>query len=173
MGRKRKPPPDNLAPGGWAKRPTEGAKHGLTSGRLPFGASYITRMCGRLERALEDDVRSRKGRITLYDVTLIQTAMRWEKHSQLAQRWLRMHLDDLSPDQRITFSKECALASERRDLALAKLGIAKGAVEVMSRSLYDIPVGDESSSDEPSEIDEKAPSSPSNGRKRMFGSQDT
>ena len=65
-------------------------RHGLTVGRLPKGAAYIARETAKFRGALERAVMDKTGGdVSLVDAAAIQTAIRWERHALLAQRWLR------------------------------------------------------------------------------------
>ncbi|MDA1054229.1 MAG: hypothetical protein O3C40_27600 [Planctomycetota bacterium] len=99
-------------------------RHGLMAGKLPKGASYIELESERLRTALEDAVVNRTGgEISLHDAAVIQTAIRWERHALLAQRWLRNEAETLTPDQRLAFSRDVARASAERDKCLKALGL--------------------------------------------------
>ena len=64
-------------------------RHGLTAGSLPAGCTYIRRESNRLRCALEDAVIELRGEVGLADAAAINSAVRWERHAMLAQRWLR------------------------------------------------------------------------------------
>lgn len=98
-----------------------GTRHGLRAGKLPKDARYIEIQMNLLRRQIEATVIEAKGEISLTDAAFIQTAMRWERHAALAQRWLTKQYDELSPDQRLHFSREIARASAERDKAIANL----------------------------------------------------
>lgn len=66
-----------------------------------------------------------KGEVSLMDAANINTAVRWERHALLAQRWLRHNAHEMTHDQRLAYSKEIANASSNRDKALRELGIDK------------------------------------------------
>ncbi len=99
-------------------------RHGLRAGRLPRGASYVKRETDALRRIIEDAVaESNDGSVTLYHAALVQSVIRWERHGMLCQRWLRLESDQLSADQRVSFSREVARASSERDKCLRELGL--------------------------------------------------
>jgi hypothetical protein len=100
-----------------------GLRHGLQSGRLPKGCKYIEVRLNCFRRQLEDAVIAVKGELGILDSANIQTAIRWERHGMLAQRWLRLQADELKPVEQLTFSREIARASTERDRALALLGL--------------------------------------------------
>ncbi|MGE0760613.1 MAG: hypothetical protein AB7O38_26615 [Pirellulaceae bacterium] len=111
-------------------------RHGLTAGTLPKGAAYIARSTGQFRTALEGAIVERKGEISLHDAAVIQTAIRWERHALLVQRWLRRELADLSPDQRLAFSRDVARASAERDKCLKILGLDRDARSDIFDALY-------------------------------------
>ena len=97
-------------------------KHGLSAGKLPKGASYVMRMTSRLSESLEAEALEVRGRLGVYELACINSAIRWERHALLCQRWLR-EAEDLTPDQKIAFSREIARASSERDKSLKALGL--------------------------------------------------
>src|SRR5262245_27058537 len=96
-------------------------RHGLKAGQLPADAKYIEYRMNNFRRQLEAAVLEAKGEISLSDAATVQTALRWERHGCLAQRWLTKQYDELKPEQRLTFSREVARASAERDKAIAAL----------------------------------------------------
>lgn len=112
-----------------------GMRHGLRSGRLPKGASYIKRDCDQFRRAVEDAVAERHGEFTVMHAAIIQTAMRWERHAQLAQRWLAKEAEQMSANDRLAYSRDIARASSERDRWLEKLGLDQ-PVQDFVRTLY-------------------------------------
>lgn len=111
-------------------------RHGLSSGKLPQGAAYIARLTHELRRSIEDAVIALKGEVSLIDAATIQTAMRWERHALLAQRWLRHEAKQLDPQTRLAFSRDVARASESRDRALKALGLDRTTTQNVIDSLY-------------------------------------
>lgn len=118
--------------GRFAKDRTSGApgenrnaiRHGLMAGRLPKGAGYVRRETDQLRTLIENAVAAANGgEISLNDAACIQTAIRWERHALLAQRWLRLEAETLTPDQRLAFSRDVARASAERDKCLKSLGL--------------------------------------------------
>lgn len=103
-----------------------GLRHGLRgTGKLPAELAYLENKLNAFRRQLEDTVLAAKGRIDLADAASINTALKWEKHGALAQRWLTTQYNELKPADRLTFSREVARASTERDKALQALGLAK------------------------------------------------
>jgi hypothetical protein len=96
-------------------------RHGLRAGQLPKDAKYIEHRMNAFRRELETALIDSKGEINLTDAAFIQTALRWERHATLAQRWLTKNSDKLKPEQLLTFSREIARASAERDKALTAL----------------------------------------------------
>jgi len=98
-------------------------RHGLTTGSLPPGSSYVVKITNLMRISLESMVIEAKGEIGLVDAAAINTACRWERHALLAQRWLRLGFDTMEPDQRLTFSREIARASSKRDKCFRSLDL--------------------------------------------------
>lgn len=98
-----------------------GLRHGLKAGKLPKDALHVEITTNRLRRQLEDAVLAARGAVSLTDASLIQSAVRWERHSALANRWLRMKSAELRPTELMAFSREVARASSERDKAIALL----------------------------------------------------
>lgn len=117
-------------------------KHGIYSlGSLPKGCSYIARITGRYKRALQDALLADKRTPTVADEGLVQTAVRHERHALLCQRWLRVEFDSLTPSERLAYSKEICLATERRDKCIAMLGLKCSAERDPFAGLYDDDAG--------------------------------
>jgi hypothetical protein len=101
-------------------------RHGLRgTGKLPRELAYLENKLNCFRRLLEDTVLAAKGEINLCDASAVNTALKWEKHGALAQRWLTTQYAELKPADRLTFSREVARASAERDKAIAALNIAK------------------------------------------------
>lgn len=100
-------------------------RHGLKAGQLPADAKYIEHRMNHFRRQLEGMVLDAKGEVSLPDAAYIQTAIRWERHAALAQRWLTKQHDELKPEQRLAFSREIARASAERDKAIAALDLER------------------------------------------------
>jgi hypothetical protein len=96
-------------------------RHGLKAAKLPKDAKYVEHQLNRLRRELEAAVVDAKGEVSLTDASIILTAVAWQRHGALSQRWLRIKGDDLKPEQLIAFSREIAKASSERDRAIAAL----------------------------------------------------
>lgn len=116
-------------------------RHGLTAGQLPKGAAYVRRITDSLRVALERAITDRNGgEVSLYHAALIQSAVRWERHSLLSQRWLRQEAATMNADQRLAYSRETARASAERDKCLKLLGLDISAHDhqqaEMIRTLY-------------------------------------
>ena len=98
-------------------------RHGLRAGSLPADAKFIENRLNSFRRQLEDAVLAVKGEVSIPDAACIQTAIRWERHACLAQRWLTKAYDEMKPTDRLTFSREISRASAERDKALRLLGL--------------------------------------------------
>ncbi len=98
-------------------------RHGLLSGKLPKGCQYVENRMNAFRRQLEGELISIKGQVSIIDAASINTAVKWERHGMLAQRWLRLECEDLKPADKLSFSREIAKASTERDKALAQLDL--------------------------------------------------
>lgn len=98
-------------------------RHGMRSGELPKDCKDIEINVNKLRRNIEDAVLKSKGQISVTDAGLINTAIKWERHSALAHRWLTRQYKKLKPSEQLHFSKEVATASDKRDAALEALGL--------------------------------------------------
>jgi hypothetical protein len=116
------PKPDTRTRGA-QKGNSNATRHGLRAGQLPREAKYIEHRMNDFRRQLEAAVIDSKGQVTLQDAAFVQTAMRWERHAALAQRWLTKAHDTLTPEQCLHFSREIARASAERDKAIAALSL--------------------------------------------------
>ena len=98
-------------------------RHGLRAGSLPKDARYIEVRLNGFRRKVEDIVLAVKGEVSLHDAACVQTAVRWERHACLAQRWLTKEWNTLKPTDRLQFSREVARASAERDRAIKELDL--------------------------------------------------
>jgi len=103
--------------------PKDHIRHGLTAGALPRGCGYVQRSIIRFRVALEQAVQDAGGKIGVLEAALIQSALRWERHALLAQRWLRREADSMTATDRLAYSKAVADASSQRDRCLDRLGL--------------------------------------------------
>ena len=92
-------------------------RHGLRASQLPKDCKFIELRCNGFRRMLENAIIKAKGEVNINDAACVQTALRWERHVALAQRWLTKQYDVLKPVDRLTFSREIARASGERDKA--------------------------------------------------------
>lgn len=133
-------------------------RHGLRSGKLPPGCAYIARATNEFRRALEDAVLAVRDEISIIDAANICSAIRFERHALLAQRWLRLECEKFDPTVRLNYSKAVAWASVERDRCLKSLGLDKTAVAGFWDSIDAIPV------ERPSKQGQEPPRSTTNGR---------
>ncbi len=96
-------------------------RHGLRAGTLPRDARHIENRLNGFRRQLEDAVLACKGEVSIPDAACIQTALRWERHACLAQRWLTKQWEEMKPTEALAFSREISKASAERDKALKML----------------------------------------------------
>ena len=97
--------------------------HFLRSSGWPLGTERERRAVAAYGKCLREAVMAGGGTLDIVTAGLVQTAQRWERHALLAARWLRREHEQLTPDQRLSFSRETARASAERDKAVAMLGI--------------------------------------------------
>ncbi len=100
------------------------ASHGLRVGRLPKGCGYIVRAVNDFARSFSRALVAQKGEVSFTDAAAVNSATRWERHSCLALRWLRLHADEMSHDQRLAYSREIAKASSERDKCIRATGLS-------------------------------------------------
>lgn len=100
------------------------ASRGLRAGRLPKGCGYIVRAVNDFTRAFNRALIAQKGEVSFTDAASVNSATRWERHSCLALRWLRLHADEMSHDQRLAYSREIAKASAERDKCIRATGLS-------------------------------------------------
>ena len=98
-------------------------RHGLRTGKLPPKCGYITRTTNQLRHSLENHIFETRGQISLPDSAAIQTAVRWERHAMLCQRWLRLECDGMDASTRLAYSRDVAKASAERDRCIRSLGL--------------------------------------------------
>lgn len=111
-------------------------RHGLKSGKLPAECKYIENRLNAFRRQVEEIVVQIKGEITLTDAAYIQTALRWERHSALCLRYLTKNEKTLRPIEWLSFNRDIAAASEKRDKAIAALKLDRDAKDDILEALY-------------------------------------
>jgi hypothetical protein len=104
-------------------------RHGLTAGALPKGCGYVARMVSLFRSDIETAILRSHGlasieAIGLFEAALINTAVRWERHALLCQRWLRREVATMTQSERLAYSREVATASASRDRCLERLGLS-------------------------------------------------
>ncbi len=134
-------PPENQSKGGAPAGNRNAMTHGLTAirinlSRLPPGCRYIEAAANRVRCCLEAHIIEARGVVGLYDAALIQSACRWEEHSQLCARWLRLADAKLSHADRLHYSREYARASSERDKCLKALGMGSKDIRSVASVLY-------------------------------------
>ena len=104
-------------PGGAPAGNRNSVKHGLrmTVGRLPRNCKWITDRVSQFRRMLERAIKERHGSLSVAHSFYVQSASRCEQNSLLAQRWLRLKGDDLTPETFMRFSNEVMRATLERD----------------------------------------------------------
>jgi hypothetical protein len=123
---------------------TNNLKHGLLTGSMPKGCTYLKKALGRFRVELEAAVTERRGEVDLYAASLVSSAVHWHRHALLANRWLAKEVT-LTIDQRVTLSREVARACDQRDKCLKLLGLDRDGSDDVLLQLY----GPVVTSDEP------------------------
>jgi len=111
-------------------------RHGLKAGQLPDGCKYVELRLNKFRRYVEDCVIAAKGEVSLTDAAYIQSAMRWERHGVLAQRWLKQNFDKMTHADKLRFSREIADASDKRDKAIRNLNLDYDRTQDVLADLY-------------------------------------
>lgn len=130
--------PKRGAPTGNSNRRTHGLttlRHGLKLGKLGKDCRYLENRINEIRRNLEAAVAQCHGSVSIEHAAYIQTSLRWEMHSALAQRYLTKDGAKLSPTDKLYFSKEIANASANRDRAISMLELGEGKTSVIE-ALY-------------------------------------
>jgi hypothetical protein len=109
-----------------------GFRHGMRGSGLPKHCGHVQRATCHFRRQLEAAVLDAKGEINIVDAAFINTAYRSERHGQLAQRWLMLEAERMSPADRLAYSREVVRASESRDKAIASLKLDQRPADVWS-----------------------------------------
>lgn len=112
-------------------------RHGLYSNKSPVGCSYIDKQANQFRKCLEDAVLERYGKIDIANACHVNTAHESLKHAAKAASWLRRGWDDMDWSTRLQFSREVVTALEKRDRAVAKLGLGE---ETSGKKWYDEPI---------------------------------
>lgn len=115
---------------------TNAARHYMRAGKLPKAMKYIETRINGFKRHLEGIVFETKGEVSVTSSALIDTACKWERHSCLALRWLRMEGHTLKPNERLAYSEAIAKASMNRDKCIQALGLDDKQEEVVTLREY-------------------------------------
>ena len=107
---------------GRAENHLQHGRHALSMGTLSPAYAHITRTANAVRRELETVVLALRGEITLHDAATVQTACRFERHAQLAQKWVREN-PTLPIVTRLAISRDIAKASSERDRCIRLLGL--------------------------------------------------
>ena len=109
--------------GGPPKGTRNHLRHGLTATALPPGCTGIRKSITQFRQSLEKIILANRDEIGVYDASLVNEACRWEQHSLLATRWLRLHADSMDHAGRLAYSREVARGASERSKALKELKI--------------------------------------------------
>jgi len=114
-------------------------RHGLLSANgAPFPG--VRKVANALRRTIEQAVLARHGEIDLLQAAWISSAVRWECHGLLCQRWLRIEHQKLSAADRLSYSREVARASSERDKCLERLKVGKPDLKDWWQDFYRQPL---------------------------------
>lgn len=100
-------------------------RHGLRGTGMGKKCRKEESQLNAVRRNIEDVVIEAKGEISFMDACAINTAMRHERHSVLAARWLRLHGESMTHAERLSYSAAIATASTQRDRALAAIQLPR------------------------------------------------
>lgn len=92
-------------------------------GKLPPMLKRIERAVNLFRRAIESAVVDAHGSVGVYHAALVQSAARLEARALMAQRWLRLNIEELDMNEKLACSKAIAEASTARDKCLERLGL--------------------------------------------------
>jgi hypothetical protein len=95
-------------------------------GALPPGCQHIRKVCSILRAQLEAVVVDQLNEVSIVSAATINTAIRFERHAQMAGKWLREH-PELPVDTRLAISRDIAKASAERDRCIRLLGLTEAA----------------------------------------------
>lgn len=104
-------------------------RHGLMACALPDGCTGVRKSITQFRQALEKLLIEDREQVSIYDAALVNEAVRWEQHSLLATRWLRLHAADMDHGERLSYSREIARGASERNKALRELGINRRAID--------------------------------------------
>ena len=108
----------------------------MSTGRLPPGCSYVTRLINRMRGQLEAAVGERHGEVDVYRAAVVQSACRHESRCILLQRYLREASDELSVTDRATLLREMSNATTQRDRCLKQAGLDQTDADHALAALY-------------------------------------
>ncbi len=101
-----------------------GLRHGLRTRHLPFeGGKAIERYRNKYRQAIEDELLGQGRGVGPAEATIIAAAVLAYEHSVKAGFWLANHHNTLTPDQRLTFSREEMRGMGEAAKLLKQLGI--------------------------------------------------
>lgn len=134
--------------GGWP------LKHGLYTGRLPPGCSYVAKAAKQFQQSLVEAVLDQYEELGIAEVCSIQTATEWLIVALKIKRYLRTADAELSIQAKIEYSAQAATCLSKRDAAVRALGLAPG-LRPGARLLDLLPPIDE---DDPADTPNEPPS---------------
>jgi hypothetical protein len=99
-------------------------------GALPPGCAHIRKICSILRSQLEAAVVGQFEEVSIVSAATINTAIRFERHAQMAGKWLREN-PDIPLDTRLAISRDIAKASAERDRSIRLLGLKPASAETI------------------------------------------
>ncbi|MGE3408720.1 MAG: hypothetical protein AB7I37_18010 [Pirellulales bacterium] len=102
------------------------------------GANYVRTTLAEFRHDLEAAVLDAKGKLSVTDLALIQSAARHEGRVLLIQRWLCAAGADAPVAERIGWLKEIGAATDSRDKAIEKLALDKAKQDTLKSLYFDV-----------------------------------
>jgi hypothetical protein len=148
------PPPESPEKRGSGGAPSDNQnayKHGLRSAKLGPGMEYIGRKASMFRKVAEAETLSLRGKLGVWEQSLIQSATQWLITAFKIERLLRLYDDKLTIEQRVNYTERVSRALVERDRCLQRLGLDKGdeALSTLYSGLPDEPEGQTNAPAEP------------------------
>lgn len=115
-------------------------RHGCTLGKLPErqGLGYVQTLANAFRRELEAAVVALNGGAnpTMLQAVRIDSAAKHHRASLMAHKWLRDGYAEMKPEERIRALDPATAFSDRRNAAIAKLGLAGAGAPPYDADLF-------------------------------------
>ena len=119
-----------------AGRTMNNYRHGLRSGKLPSGCSYILRQSNEFRQSLEAACLEAHGSVSIYHASLIAASTAWMRHGAKARKWAADHHEELTHELRLKYSVEEAKAYDAVALNLRRLNLDHEVTDDVAAKLY-------------------------------------